>query len=168
MNVLSKRIIYLLGFLLITGLIATSLYLQKYDGLDPCPLCILQRFTMALLGVFFFFGAVLPLKKIGNIFVCLLASATALLGIVLAGRQAWLQHLPPNQHTDCGANLQYILKVLPPDQAIIKIFQGTAECSQTSWQFMHLSMAEWSLFWFVFFFLLSLLQLHKISRTKNH
>jgi len=161
MNKLSQRALYLIGFLLTAALLGITFYLQSYDGFIPCPLCILQRMTLCLLGIIFFLGCALNLKKIGHIFLSLLASSITLIGIFLSGRQVWLQHLPVNENTDCGVSLRYLINVLPFDQVISKILRGTAECSQKGWEFLHFSLAEWSLFCFIGFLFFCLFQLKR-------
>jgi disulfide bond formation protein DsbB len=160
----SLRWTYLFGFILITILLSVAFFLQTYEGIQPCPLCILQRIDMALLGVVFFFGIVSNVKKAGHLFISLFASLISLAGIFLSGRQVWLQHLPMDKNADCGASFQYLMHVLPLDQLITKILQGTAECSQVGSQFLYLSMAEWSLLWFIVFFILCLVQVRRASR----
>jgi disulfide bond formation protein DsbB len=120
---------------------------------------MLQRITLALLGVVFFLGAVLNFKKIGQLFWGLLASVTALLGIVLAGRQVWLQHFPSSDTSGCEASLDYMLQIMPITQVLKKVFIGGAECSQVDWKLIGLSLAEWSLICFVVLFLFSFWQL---------
>ncbi len=159
MHMPSIRITYFSCLILVALLLGMGFYLQVVDGMTPCPLCILQRFTMALLGIVFFLGAAAKMNKIGNFFLGLLTSAISLLGIFLSGRQVWLQHLPADSNADCGVSLQYLMQALPFDQAIRKILQGTAECSQTGAQYLGLSIAEWSLVWFVIFFVIGCVQM---------
>ncbi len=158
---LSKRLTYLLGFLIICSLVGVSMYLQKHDGMHPCALCILQRFSLAILGIVFLFGAIFNLKRIGGIILGLFAFLVALSGALLSGRQVWLQHLPPNPNGDCGASLQYMLQAFPLNQVVKLIIGGGAECAHVGWQFLYLSLAEWSLVWFAIFFLLALVQLFR-------
>src|SRR5678809_808686 len=135
MKMFSKRLTYLLGFIIICCLLGISVFLQKHDGIHPCPLCTLQRITLVILGVVFFFGAVFDLKRLGSVLLGLIASLIALSGALLSGRQVWLQHLPPTeQHTDCGASLGYMLQAFPLKQAFKLIMGGGAECSQVGWQ----------------------------------
>ncbi len=164
MKLPSERATYFIGCLLTLGLLAVTYYLQKFDGFIPCPLCILQRLTFAGLGIFFFLGWIFGSRKGGAAFFGILASLIALLGILLSGRQVWLQHLPPDINADCSVSLQYLMHALPFDQFIAKIMQGTAECSQKGWEFLNLSMAEWSLIWFIGFFVLCLIQIVRALR----
>lgn len=149
MKVFSPRLMYLYAFLLIVAMLGLGFYLQFEEGINPCPLCILQRVTLAVMGIVFFFGILLAGKKCCRIGIGLLSFLISLVGIFLAGRQVWLQHLPANQSGDCGVSLQYMLQVLPLHEVAKKIFEGTAECSRVDWSFVGLSMAEWTLVWFV-------------------
>lgn len=161
MNLTSERSTYFMGFIAILMMIGLTFYLEKYDGLIPCPLCLLQRISFSLLGAFFLLGVLISQKKSYRLFVGLMSTLMALSGLFLSGRQVWLQHLPPDSNADCGMSLQYLMKVLPFDQVMAKIMQGTAECSQKGWEFLHLSLAEWSFICFGVFFLLCLLQVKR-------
>ena len=151
----AKRKYYGLGFILVAMLLLTSLYLQFYDGFQPCPLCMLQRFAFLLLGVFYLIGLLCYKWGFLRVTASVLALLSAMLGLALAGRQIWLQHFPSANGTECGVSLEYMLQVLPLNEVAQRIFQGTAECTARGWEFLYLNMAEWSLLWFVLFFLLS-------------
>jgi disulfide bond formation protein DsbB len=152
MNKISERRYYFLGFIITIIVLGVTYYLQDFDGFIPCPLCILQRITLTLLSILFLIGSIFAFKKIGNFLLSFFASLISLLGIFFSGRQVWLQHFP-NKNADCGASLQYLIHVLPFDQVVSKVLQGTAECAQKGWEFLTLSLAEWSLICFVGFFL---------------
>jgi protein dithiol:quinone oxidoreductase len=81
----------------------------------------------------------------------------SLAGLGTAGRQVYLQHLPPDQVPSCGVGLNYMLQCLPINEVIKRVFEGSAECAQIHWSFLSLSMAEWSLVTFGFFSLVSLI-----------
>lgn len=164
----SSRLTYLIGFIAISLLLGTSVYLQTHEGMTPCPLCILQRIMLGLLGVVFFFGAALNLKKNGRLFISILACTFASLGVLLAGRQVWLQHLPVNQNADCSASLQYMLQALPLTEVLQKILTGSAECSEVSWQWLNLSLADWSLGCFIFLLIVSIWQFCRILFRQPH
>ncbi|EKD73439.1 MAG: hypothetical protein ACD_45C00316G0003 [uncultured bacterium] len=164
MKIPSERLMYFISLVIIALLLSATFYLEKYDGFIPCPLCILQRITFGILGVLFFVGMLLPNIKLARLLISILAGLFSLFGIYLSGRQVWLQHLPADPNADCGVSLQYLIKALPFDQAIARIMQGTAECSQTGWEFLHLSLADWSLLCFIVFFGVCLLQLSRALR----
>ena len=137
-------------------LLGFGYYLQFVQGLDPCPLCILQR--VAYLGVAvvclagFFHGSA------GRIYGTV-ALICALAGAAIAARQVWLQHLPADLVPECGPGLDFILQAFPLFDALKLIFTGSGECAETVWTFLSLSIAEWCLFWFAAFSVLLLYQL---------
>ena len=157
---MSKRYIYFLGWIAIVILLSFSFYLQFFDGIMPCPLCMLQRIAFALLGILFFLGIFLYAKRIYCFILNTLLLLTSSLGMLFAGRQIWLQHVPSNTN-ECGVTLQYMMQALPITEVMQKIFEGSAECTQRGWELASLNMAEWALVWFIFFFLMSLYLLFK-------
>lgn len=165
---MSRRTIYLSGFLMIALLLLTSLYFQYFQGFMPCPLCTLQRLTFAVLGILFLAGAYLSRGLKSRITINTLSAIFSIIGLFLAGRQVWLQHFAPANGAECGVSLQYMLQVLPLNQAVQKIFAGSAECTQRGWEFLHLNMAEWSLVWFLLFLLMTFCLFMEEIRWKKH
>lgn len=149
------RLSYVIGFLIICTLLTTSVYLQFFKGMQPCPLCALQRVCFGLLGIWFALGIVLYARHAWRLTINLLCGITSVLGLFFAGRQIWLQNYPPLNAGECGVSLQYLYKALPFNQLVQKIFEGSAECTERGWEFLHLNMAEWAFTWFVLFILLS-------------
>src|SRR6516165_1339554 len=138
---MSIRSTYFLGFIAIGILLSTSVDLQLFEGIIPCPLCTLPRLSFGLLGVWFLIGIILHAKRGARLFINSLCGLTSIIGIFLAGRQIWLQHFPSPNNSECGAGLQYMMQILPVNQVMQKIFEGSAECSQRGWEFLHLNMA---------------------------
>lgn len=157
-RVSKMRLGYFLGFLLIVFLLTLAEYLEVYKGMIPCPLCMVQRVIFILLGAVFFVGMIFRMKKIGFLVVGMLSMLTCIGGILLAGRQVWLQHLPPANLGECGASLSYMFNTFPLMDVFKNIWTGGIECSQHGWAFMYLSFAEWSLIGFLVFFVFAVSQ----------
>jgi disulfide bond formation protein DsbB len=130
-------------------LLGFGYFLQYVQGLDPCPLCQVQRAFYYLVGGAFILGAVHGrfLPAYGS-----LAALFSIGGIGTAGRQVWLQHLPPDKVPQCGPDLAFMLKNMPLSRTLEKLFTGTGECAVVDWSFLGLSIAEWSLGWFLVLF----------------
>src|SRR5215208_3870360 len=128
-EIMPTRYFYTVHSLIAFFILAISVYLQVFEGFIPCPLCSLQRFVFGLLGLVFFIGIFTFRKKIINLIVKILGVFISFSGILLAGRQVWLQHFPP-VHNECGVSLRYIVNALPIQDAVTKIFEGSAECTQ--------------------------------------
>lgn len=144
-----------MGFIIVVAILLTSIYFQVFDGIMPCPLCILQRITFGILGILFLIGMICA-KHACRLIINTLSTLVALLGIALAGRQVWLQHFPSANSSECGVSLEYMMQVLPMNEVVQKIFSGSAECTQRGWELLHLNMAEWALICFIGFLVLSI------------
>lgn len=159
------RFSYFLGFLLILFLLGLAEYLEIYKAMVPCPLCMLQRIVFMGLGVIFFMGLIFHLKTVGLFVISLFSLLTSIGGILLSGRQVWLQHVPPTSLGECGASLTYMFKTFPLMNVLKHVWTGGIECSQQGWAFMYLSLAEWSLIAFAGFFVFAVLQLKRSLDT---
>ena len=135
-------------------LLGFGLYLQHVVGLDPCPMCIVQRY--ALIGVAVL--TALASLRSGNGwwkgwgFLALLMSG---FGAFVAARQSWLQWYPPEFAT-CGRDFYGMIENYPISRAIPMIFRGSGDCSAVDWTFLGGSIANWSFICFTLFALLLL------------
>lgn len=145
----TPRLGYVAGFLVSGGLILYALYLQYYEYQVPCPLCILQRVVFIALMTVFLFGALQGPRRTGAIVYGTLLVIMSLVGASIAARHVWLQHLPKDKVPECGPGLGYILDRFPLISAFEKIFRGSGECAEANWRLLGLSIAEWSLVWFL-------------------
>jgi disulfide bond formation protein DsbB len=153
----SPRVRYALGALACAGLLAFALYLQYYEFQDPCPMCILQRIAFIALMVVFAVAALHGPEYVGIYIYSSLLGVITLLGGSVAARQVWLQHLPEDRVPACGPGINYMLDRFPLTLVLQKILKGSGECADVSWRFWGLSIAEWSLIWFILFAVLALL-----------
>ena len=144
---LNSRLIYLAMFLGCAGLIGFALYLQHALGLEPCPMCILQRYAFIVLGVIALAAAIHNPALLGRRIYSGLLVVMAATGGGIAIRHVYLEHYPPKIF-DCGADVGFMLESFPLTQALPMIFRGTGDCTKVVWQFLDLSIAEWSLICF--------------------
>ena len=146
------------------GLLGYGFYLQYFDGQDPCPLCLVQRgFYFGLLFVFLAAAAHGP-GNVRSIIYGALAALLAAGGGGTAGRQVWLQHLPPDQVPKCGPDLYYMIDNFPLGKVVSNLLKGSGQCAEVTWRFLGLSIAEWSLLCFVGFGVLALWSMLRRSR----
>jgi disulfide bond formation protein DsbB len=144
-----RRIGYVLGFFVCLGLLGYAYYLQYGEGLDPCPLCILQRVAVAGMGLVFLVAVFHNPGRIGATIYAVLQLAIGGAGAAVALRQVWLQSLPKDQVPACGMSLNYMLDTLPLAETVKKVFLGSGECAEKGWVFLHLSIAGWTLVFFI-------------------
>ena len=152
----SSRQIHLIIFLIVGSLLGYAAYSMKILGLEPCTLCITQQFFYCLIGlssfVSFLHNPGFTASRVYSFFL----SIFSLAGIWISGRQVWLQGLPEDEVPLCGPPLEYIIDVFPFADVINALFMGDGNCAEIPWEFFGLSMAGWSLVWFVIIFFLSL------------
>jgi disulfide bond formation protein DsbB len=129
------------------GLLSFGLYLQHVEGLEPCPMCIMQRYVWVVIALIAFLGALTPgLSAVWIVGGWQLVLATG--GAYVAARQSWLQWYPP-QALSCGRDFYGIVDTFPLHQALPMIFRGSGDCSAVDWTFLGGSIANWSFVAFV-------------------
>lgn len=140
---------YLAGLLVCAGLLGAGLYLQYVEHQEPCPLCILQRVVFLTLMAVFLVAALHGPGRMGGIIYGGMLFVTSNIGAAIATRHVWLQSLPKDQVPECGPGLEYMLNRFPLGKVLDKILSGSGECAEVGWTFLGLSIAGWSLVWFV-------------------
>jgi len=157
---------YWFGFIGSVSLIAVAyFYFQKQLGLDPCPLCMFQRGALAGVAAFCFLGILFNPGKVFSKVIAFGATLFSALGLAIAGRQVWLQHLPEDKVPECGPDLAFMLDVFPLTQVISTVFQGSGECAEVQWRLMTFSMPEWMAFIFLVMTIICLRLLFKRERN---
>ncbi len=130
------------------GLLAFGAFLQQWKHVEPCPMCIMQRYAFLAVGLIALVGALHnPAKTSGRWLYALLIVIAAATGLAIGARQSWLQWFPP-KFMECGPDLEYMLNSFPLGQALPKIFAGSGDCSQVDWAFLGLSIANWAVLCF--------------------
>jgi len=148
----SRRIGNLVGFLACAGMLAFGYYLQFVVGLEPCPLCIIQRLLLLAIGLAFLAAAVHhPAGRVGAGLYGGAIALFAALGIAVAGRHVWLQHIPAEQRPACGPALDFLLSTFGPFEGLARVLRGSGECGAVDWTLLSFSIPEWTLVAFVAF-----------------
>lgn len=146
---MNTRYGYIAGAAICAGLLAFGLYLQHVDGQEPCPLCIFQRVAFIALGAVFLVAAIHGPGRTGAIVYAVLGGTCAATGAGLAARHVWLQSLPADQVPACGPGLAYMMEQFPLMRMLQSVLSGSGECAEAAWRFLGLTIAGWSLLWFV-------------------
>ena len=145
---MNVRSAFALPLAVCAALLGYGYYLQHLQGLEPCPLCLVQRGFFYAVGVVCLVAALHGPRHIGITLYGVLAALFAAGGAATAARQVWLQHLPPDRVPQCGPDLFFMLENLPLARTLEKLVQGSGECAAVDWKFLGLSIAGWSLVWF--------------------
>jgi len=129
------------------SMLAFGLYLQHVVGLEPCPMCIVQRYAMVGIAVLAMVAVFWHEGWRGHVMAAL-GSVLALGGAFVAARQSWLQWYPP-EVLSCGRDFYGMVESFPLQRAIPMIFRGGGDCSKVDWTFLGGSIANWSFVAFV-------------------
>jgi disulfide bond formation protein DsbB len=141
----SRRFLNLAGFFACAAMMAYALYAEHVLFLMPCPLCVMQRIAVIVLGIVFLLAFIVGANGKGRFFFAFLVSLSALLGAGIAGWHVRLQNLPADEVPSCGAGLDYMLESFPLSDVLKMVFTGSGECAAIDWQFVGLSMPAWVL-----------------------
>lgn len=152
---LSFRTLYLSGFLLCVSLLASAYFMEYVLELDPCPLCLFQRYTFYSIAAAFLIGAIHNCRAIGRYIYSIHISFFSLVGIGLAGRQVWLQTIPPELLPSCTASLDRLMVMYPVLDVFKIVLDGSPECVESDFKILFLSIPEWTLITFIGLFIFS-------------
>lgn len=164
---MSSRLVFFLVFVLCAGLLGVAFYMEHVMGLEPCPLCWLQRFGFMAAGLV---GLVAALHGPGNIgtriygFLMLIGSGA---GLAVAGRQLWLQSLPADQVPACGPSVDYMLDVLPWMEVLTTALKGTGDCAEVTWRFLGLSIPGWTAVFFTLVMIIGLVLMFRTPKPRD-
>ena len=147
-------------------LLFVGFYLEYFENLTPCPLCLIQRLIyvsilLTNISSYFLFSA-------ARFRILFLYTSTffSVLGVITAGRQVWLQHLPSDQVPECGPGVRYLLEVYPFQKVLELIYLGSGSCAEILWEFLSLSIAGWSAIFFIFFLIYSLASAQRLYTSQ--
>ncbi len=108
------------------ALVSAALVLEfTVEGMEPCPLCLMQRLWFLIAGLVAWAG--LAHNPRWGIYP-LLTLFSALAGGAFAVRQLWLKSLPADQVPACGAGLDYLLGNRMFGEALQAMISGTGDC----------------------------------------
>ena len=140
MSILRKILLLppLVNFGLGIGLIVGAYMFEVIGYYDPCPLCILQRWSfgfIALCGALMMIpGLYLVIKKA----LLLIAGLFSMSGVIISGRQIYLQNIPSDQVPTCAPPMDFLLDTLPIFEVIQTILLGDGNCAQYDLSLIHI------------------------------
>ena len=126
---ISRKGMSFLVFLSCAFLRCFAFYLELIKGLDPCPLCALQRICMAMGGGLALIAALHNPEERGFRNYAVFQGILFSLGGALSGRQIYLQSLPPDLVPSCGPDLNYLLEIFPVFEAVRMIILEDGSCA---------------------------------------
>jgi len=144
------------------AMLVFGLYLQHVVGLEPCPMCIVQRYALVLVAIVAA-AAAFAKSRVAWVAGGLLMTLVSGFGAFVAARQSWLQWYPP-EVASCGRDIYGMIETFPLKRAIPMIFKGSGDCTKIDWTFLGLSIANWSFLCFVGIAVIGLVMLVRQAR----
>ena len=138
------RTLGLIAFAVCTGLLGTAFYMEYVWYLEPCPLCMAQRVAFALFGLIGLIAALTPPTAARVRAFAIAGTLAAGFGLYLAGRQLWLQSLPPDQVPDCAPGIYYMIDTFPFAEVVQTMLMGSGDCAEVQWRWLGLSIPGWT------------------------
>ena len=133
---------YILVLLGASGALGVALFMQHGQGLQPCTLCIIQRYAFIWVSLCSLLALALPFRPVRLVLV-ITGIFGALGGIAAALRNLWVM-----AHPDvlCGRDpLELFLNGLPTAERFPEVFIASGLCSAPIPPLLGLSLPTWSL-----------------------
>ncbi|MES2509916.1 MAG: disulfide bond formation protein B [Pseudomonadota bacterium] len=162
-DAMPRRVLVLIAVVCV-AMLAFGLYLQHVVGLEPCPMCIVQRYALILVAVLCALTAIgkSTMVLMGGAFLTLLMSG---FGAFVAARQSFLQWYPP-EIASCGRDFYGMIETFPLKRAIPMIFKGSGDCTKIDWTFLGGSIANWSFVCFAGIALVMLVLIVRLAKKR--
>ncbi|UVJ44194.1 disulfide bond formation protein B [Pseudomonas sp. LS1212] len=154
-----SRSLFFLAFMASLLVMGGVLYLEFGVGLQPCPLCLVQRFFLVAFGAVCLAAFIHAPGRAGQHVYWGLAVTCALLGALAASRQVWLQSGTQAPQASCQPPLGQMLRSMPFNEVAETLLLGTPDCVRIKWTLLQMSLAEWSLLAFAGMAVFALIQL---------
>jgi disulfide bond formation protein DsbB len=145
----AARRAFALIFAICVGLLGYALYLQHWDGLDPCPWCVVQRLGFMLVGLVALVGAIHGPAARGTAVYAGLGFVAAAGGAAAGAYHVYLQADPVRAAKCVGSPVELVLDKLAIGKLAPGLLQYDGPCTLKPWSFLGLSIPGWSLTWFV-------------------
>ncbi|SFC30344.1 disulfide bond formation protein DsbB [Marinospirillum celere] len=123
-------------------IVALAFLYEQLTGIQPCPLCWLQRWIFIGFAALSLLALVLGrLPGLRWLFIAAFALLT-LTGIGIALRHLYIKLNP--QSVSCGMDVETLLDFFPLREALTQMLAGSADCAQQA-DFLGLPLPSWSL-----------------------
>jgi disulfide bond formation protein DsbB len=143
---MNKRPHYLFLCLFSLALLGAALFVQLVMGLEPCPLCILQRLALIAIGCVALIAFLHNPAWLGDKVYGLSLMLGGLCSAGIAIRQVWLLSLPAEEAASCGPGLEVwldsVVAYLPQGQVTEVLLRSSASCTDVAWTLWGFSLPQ--------------------------
>jgi disulfide bond formation protein DsbB len=141
----SSKSLYLLVALISIALLGFAMYLQIVEEMQPCPLCVIQRYMFVLIAAFSLLAYFMPAgaRRAG-------AGLGLLAAIGGAGTAGWHLWVKAHPGVSCGVDpMENSLNQILPAKLFPQMFSADGFCSAPWPPVFGLQIPTWALIWFV-------------------
>jgi disulfide bond formation protein DsbB len=143
------RLVYLGIALFCWASAGFALYMQHYEFVLPCPLCIFQRIGVIACGALASIAVLFPLPK-RPLFWPVLIALAAIAGAGVSIRHIQIQQsLASAEPQSCGAGLDFMLQTQSLPTVIASVLAGHGDCTVIDWHLGFLTLPMLALAGFV-------------------
>ncbi|GAA4031898.1 disulfide bond formation protein B [Actimicrobium antarcticum] len=140
----SKPVLFCVAVVCLT-LLGVALYLQIVERMQPCPLCIIQRYAFAAIALICLVFTVLPRGTTATG-----AGFGMLASLAGAGTAGWHLWVKAHPEVSCGIDpLETSLNTFGPANWLPLVFKADGFCTTPYAPILGLSIPQWSLVWFL-------------------
>lgn len=163
----TSKSLFVYTLLLVAGGMAFAIYLQFFQGQEPCSLCVFQRLSYIIYGFIVITALIHHPQYWGMRVYAFLSFWPALVGFSVALRQVWIQSLPAGSVPACGPGLNFLLEQFSVSHVVQIVWAGSSDCATVTWRLLGLSMAWWSAFVFLFLMVVNLVILFRKNQVEE-
>ncbi|MBY0346222.1 MAG: disulfide bond formation protein B [Neisseriaceae bacterium] len=150
MPTLTSRLIFTVIAVACFAALGFALYAEHVMQLHPCPLCMVQRLAVFIVGVLALIFAALNPQRIWRKLASIMLAFWAFAGAGVSFWHVHLQNLPPNQAPACGPGLGFMVNMVKSKNLAVGdffnqlFFTASGDCTKVDWLFLGGSMPFWT------------------------
>ena len=144
-----SRIVWGCVLVLSLGLLGGAYLLEYGFGLEPCALCLLQRYVLWMIALVVCLAFLQNPYRIGTRLYALSLLLLSGMGILLSTRHLWVQYGSiPDTIVPCTAELQTLLQFKPLFSVLADVLRNTHDCARID-KLFGLPLSAWSMMSFI-------------------
>jgi disulfide bond formation protein DsbB len=133
-----------------TLLLISAYFIAFHFRIEPCPLCLLQRYALIGITVLSVSACIHRPQTTGKLFYIFCQLGFCLIGILLTLRHLWLQYLAPHDIVlSCTAGLDRMLQFQPLFATLKEVVFSSESCAEIDFTIFNLPLSAWSFFFFI-------------------
>lgn len=153
----SHRRVHLAVFLICAAsLLIAFFFMERRLGLEPCPLCVIDRVLVAAVALVALVAAAHNPGIGGQRVYAGVGCVFGVLGVIASARHIWLQRRAAESLGGCAPELEYLISNLPFLEGLFVVFNSGGDCTEVAWTFAGLSIPQQTLLLFAALTALSL------------